>query len=70
MPDLYDLAEQALLGALDDGEINADDFPQWRRFKRQVRRQICVIFQDIEEEGVEIDREDALLLLAVLARMR
>lgn len=66
---LYDLAQQALIGALDDGEINADDFDDWKRFKRQVLRRVRRTFRDVEEEGVEIAPEDAALLLAILARM-
>lgn len=66
---LYDLARQALIGALDDGEINADDFDDWKRFKRQVLKRLRRIFRDVEEEGVEIAPEDAALLLVILARM-
>lgn len=70
MTDLYDLAEQALLRALDDGEINVNDFPKYKKFKRQSIKELRQLFADIEDEGIEVSREAALLALALLALVR
>lgn len=56
---------QALRGALEDGVLAVGDFDEWDRFRRRTRKWLVSTLDQIES-GIEIDPQDALVLLALL----
>lgn len=69
MSDLRDLISEALVGALADGEISVADFEDWKGFKKKLRKQLRKFLKRVESETIEVDPADALLILAILARL-
>ena len=72
--DLWDLVEQALLGAIPDNRISASDFEDYaamkKEFKRRRRKAERRMFRAIESEGLDLDGDDAMLGLILLRRLR
>lgn len=70
----FDLLERALLAALPDGKITIDDFPEWNQFKAQFKRRVNRerrrFLAQIEDQGLEVSQDDALLALALLRLLR
>lgn len=57
-----------LTAALDDGVVDAEEIPEWKRIKRKARRALRRIFKEVEDEArLEIDPVTASAALVVLA---
>lgn len=66
MADFRGMLREAVLGALEDGELSVDDFDDWKVFKKKARKELRQAFKRVEEESIEVDPMVAALVLLIL----